>query len=395
MPLALLALALGAFGIGTTEFVIAGLLPDLAADFHTSIPAAGLLVSGYAFGVVVGAPLMTALGARMPRKTLLMAVMVLFVVAHVLSALAPGYGALMAGRIVASFAHGAYVGVAAVVAADLVRPERRASAIALMFTGLSLANVVGVPFGTFLGQQLGWRSTFWAVVVIGVVALAGIALLVPRGPRPESGLRQELRIFRSGQVWLVLAMTALGWAPAFAVITYVSPLLTEVSGFSAGSVPIVITLLGVGMLIGGPIGGRMADRALMPSIYVLLGGIVVVALVLIATSHSMIGAAVTITLFGVVASASIPPLQTRVLEKATGAQVMGSAANVAAFNLGNAIGPFFAGLAIDAGLGFTSPLWVGAILGTAGLGVAVISGVVERGRAEGSQAAVRERVTAS
>ncbi|GAA2599223.1 MFS transporter [Actinomadura fulvescens] len=378
MPLALLALALGAFGIGTTEFIIAGLLPELAADFGTSIPAAGLLVSGYAFGVVVGAPVMTALGARSPRKTMLLGLMGLFVAAHLLSALAPSYGALMLGRIVASFAHGAYIGIGAVVAAELVRPEKRASAIALMFTGLSLANVVGVPFGTFLGQNLGWRSTFWAVAGIGVVALAGIALLVPRGPRPATGVRRELKTFRSGQLWLVLAMTALGWAPFLAVVTYVAPLLTDVTGYSRGAVPIVITLLGLGMLVGGPIGGRFADRSLMPSVYVLLSTLIGLSAVLMLTAHNKVTAAVTLTLFGVVGSALIPPLQTRVLDKAVGAEAMGSAANVAAFNLGNALGPLFAGLAIDAGLGFTSPLWVGALIGAAGLGVAVISGAADR-----------------
>ncbi|MFI0453602.1 MFS transporter [Actinomadura sp. 6N118] len=378
MPLALLALALGAFGIGTTEFIIAGLLPELAADFDTSIPTAGLLVSGYAFGVVVGAPVMTALGARSPRKRMLLGLMGLFVAAHLLSALAPSYGALMVGRLVASFAHGAYIGIGAVVAAELVRPEKRASAIALMFTGLSLANVVGVPFGTFIGQNLGWRSAFWAVAGIGVVAFAGIALLVPRGPRPQARVRRELKAFRSGQLWLVLAMTALGWAPFLAVVTYVAPLLTDVTGFSKGAVPAVITLLGLGMLVGGPIGGRFADRALMPSVYVLLGALIGLSTLLLVTAHNRIAAAVTLTLFGVVASAMIPPLQTRVLDKAVGAEAMGSAANVAAFNLGNAVGPFLAGLAIDAGLGLTSPLWVGALIGAAGLGVALISGAVDR-----------------
>jgi len=378
MPLALLALALGAFGIGTTEFVIAGLLPDLAADFHTSIPTAGLLVSGYAFGVVVGAPLMTALGARWPRKKMLLAVLILFVAAHLLSALAPSYGALMAGRIVASFAHGAYIGVAAVVAADLVKPEKRATAIAMFFTGLNMANVVGVPLGTFIGQNLGWRATFWVVGAIGVVALAGIAAFVPGSPRPETaGLRSELKVFRSGQLWLVLAMTTLGWAPVLAVITYISPLLTEVTGFSAGAVPVVMILLGVGMLVGGPLGGRFADRAIMPAIYATLGGIIAVTVAMLATSHNKITAVISLALLGLIAAAAIPSLQTRVLDKAVGAEAMGSAANVAAFNLGNAVGPLLGGLAIDAGLGYTAPLWVGALLGAAGLGVALVSGAVD------------------
>ncbi|MFC5750679.1 MFS transporter [Actinomadura rugatobispora] len=378
MPLALLALALGAFGIGTTEFVIAGLLPELAADFGTSIPVAGLLVSGYALGVVIGAPLVTAAGARLPRKTMLVGLMILFVAAHFLSALAPSYGALMTGRVIASFAHGAYIGLGAVVAADLVRPERRASAIALMFMGLSLSNVLGVPLGTFVGQHFGWRATFWVVTAIGVAALIGIAALVPRGERPRTGLRHELAAFRSGQVWLALAMTALGWAPVLGVVTYVAPLLTEVTGYSGAAVPWVMVLLGVGMLVGGPIGGRYADRALMPSVYALLAALIAVSAVLLLAAHNRVTVVIALTVFGVVASATIPPLQTRVLDKAAGAQALASAANVAAFNLGNTVGPFLAGLAISAGFGFTSPLWVAALLGTAGLAVALLSGALER-----------------
>ncbi|GAA5040933.1 DHA1 family inner membrane transport protein [Thermocatellispora tengchongensis] len=380
MPLALFALALGAFGIGTTEFIIAGLLPDLAADFGTSIPTAGLLVSGYAMGVVVGAPLVTAAGARLPRKTMLVGLMVLFIAAHVLSALAPSYGALMTGRIVASFAHGAYIGIGSVVAADLVRPERRASAIALMFMGLSLSNVLGVPFGTFLGQNFGWRVAFWTVAVIGVAALAGIVALVPAGARPTTGLRHELAAFRRGQVWLALAMTALGWAPLLAVVTYVAPLLTEVAGYSADAVPFVMVLLGLGMLVGGPIGGRYADRALMPTLYALLAAITVVAVVLLLAAGDQVAVVVVLTLYGIVASAVIPPLQSRVLEQAVAAQALASAANVAAFNLGNAMGPFLAGLAISAGFGYTSPMWVAALLGVSGLAVALLSGVLDRRR---------------
>ncbi|MFB4318533.1 MFS transporter [Actinomadura sp. 21ATH] len=390
MPLALLALALGAFGIGTTEFVIAGLLPELAADFGTSIPTAGLLVSGYAFGVVVGAPLITAAGARLPRKTMLLGLMTLFVAAHLLSALAPSYGVLMTGRIVASFAHGAFIGIGAVVAADLVRPEKRAGAIAVMFMGLSAANVLGVPLGTFVGQNLGWRAAFWTVTGIGVVALIGIAALVPRGGRPDTRLRHEFAAFRDRRLWLALAMTTLGWAPVLAVVTYVAPLLTEVTGYSSAAVPWVMVLLGAGMLAGGPLGGRYADRALMPTVYALLAAIIAVAAVLMAAAHHKIAVLAVLTLFGVVASAAIPGLQTRVLDQATGAQTLASAANVAAFNLGNALGPFLAGLAISTGHGYTSPLWVAAALGASGLGIAVLSGALDRRTARPLPEAVRE-----
>ncbi|BCB74772.1 hypothetical protein GCM10022251_79000 [Phytohabitans flavus] len=209
-------------------------MPDLAADFDTSIPTSGLLVSGYAFGVVVGAPLMTAIGVRAPRKGMLLSVVALFVAAHVLSALAPSYATLMTGRIVAAFAHGAYMGVGSVAAAQLVRPEQRASALATMFAGLSLANVLGVPFGTLVGQHLGWRGTFWIIAAIGVLAFAGIAALIPRTARPEDGLGPQLRVFRSRHVWLALAITALGWAPVHAIVTYIAPLLTDVTGYSRG-----------------------------------------------------------------------------------------------------------------------------------------------------------------
>ncbi|POM27684.1 Inner membrane transport protein YdhP [Actinomadura rubteroloni] len=391
MPLALLALALGAFGIGTTEFVIAGLLPDLAADFHTSIPAAGLLVSGYAFGTVVGAPLVTALGARLPRKGMLLGLVGLFVAAHVLSALAPGFLALLGARIVASFAHGAYMGVGSVVAAGLVRPEKRASAIALMFAGLSLANVLGVPLGTAVGQRFGWRATFWVIAVVGVLAFAGIAALVPRSPRPAAGIRGEFGAFRRGRVWLVLLTTALGWAPALAVITYVAPLLTDVTGFSSGAVPLVLTLLGVGMLAGGLLGGRYADRAPLASVYVTVAALAVTSLVLLVTAHGKVTAVVTLAVFGVVASATIPALQSRVLATASDAQTLASAANVAAFNLGNTVGPALAGAAIGAGLGYTAPLWVAALLGAGGLAAAVASARLERPSVASAAVDARER----
>ncbi|MCO5998867.1 MFS transporter [Actinoallomurus rhizosphaericola] len=380
MPIALLALAIGGFGIGTTEFVISGLLPDLSADLHVSIPTAGLLVSGYAFGVVVGAPLLTALGSRISRKTMLVSLMALFTVGNLLCAVAPTYGVLMVARLVTAFAHGAYFGIGSVVAADLVRPEKRAGAIAMMFTGLTVANVLGVPGGTALGQALGWRSTFWVVAAIGLVALAGIATLVPARPRPsaDTGLRGELSVFRHGQVWLALAMTALGWAPVFTVITYVAPLATRVTGFSSGAVPILMVLFGVGMVAGNALGGRLADRALMPSLYGILAAVIAVSLLLFFVVHGKVAVVVVMLLLGVVGSATIAPLQTRVLDKAAGAPTMASAANIAAFNLGNTVGPFLGGLAIDAGLGYASTTWIAALIGAAGLAVALVSGALDR-----------------
>ncbi|WP_219499805.1 MFS transporter [Nonomuraea ceibae] len=386
MPLALFALAISAFGIGTTEFIINGLLPELAGDFGVTIPAAGLLVSGYALGVAVGGPPLTMLGGRLSRKTMLLALMVLFIAGNLLSALAPSYGTLMVGRFLAAFAHGAYFGVGSVVAADLVAPRKRASAIALMFTGLTLANVLGVPLGTWIGQAFGWRATFWVVVVIGVVGLAGVLALVPAQPRPTGGVLRELATFRKGGVWLALAMTVFGFAPVFAVITFISPIMTGVGGFSPGAVPIVMALFGVGLVIGNLIGGRLADRAVMPSIYGSVALLTLLAVVVALLAGHQVAFVVAITLFGVAAFATVPPLQTRVLDAAAGAPTLASAANIGAFNLGNAIGSFAAGLTIDAGLGYTAPAWTAAGLGVVGLVVAALAGLQARQRAADSWA---------
>ncbi|WP_206795258.1 MFS transporter [Amycolatopsis sp. MtRt-6] len=380
MPAALLALAISAFGIGTTEFVIMGLLPEVAAGFGVSIPAAGLLISGYALGVVVGAPLLTALASRVPRKTVLVALMGLFIAGNVLSALAPSYGLLMTGRIVAALSHGAFFGVGSVVAASLVAPARQAGAIALMFTGLTVANVLGVPAGTALGQAFGWRSTFWVVSALGVAGAIGILALVPhQEPAPGAGLRRELAVFRRPQVWLALVMTALGFAGVFASFTYIAPMMTEVAGFSSGAVTWLLVLFGAGLFAGNLLGGKAADRRLMPSLYVILAALALVLVAFVFTAHAKVPAAITIALFGAAGFATVPPLQARVLAKAEGAPALASAANIAAFNLGNAGGAWLGGQAIDAGLGYTAPNWIGAALAAAGLAVALVSGLLDRG----------------
>ncbi|WP_033437409.1 MFS transporter [Saccharothrix sp. NRRL B-16314] len=379
MPPALVALAIGAFGIGTTEFVIVGLLPQVAGDLGVSIPAAGLLVSGYALSVVVGAPLITAGGSRLPRKQLLVGLMGLFILGNLVCAVADDYAVLMAGRIVAALCHGAFFGVGSVVAAGLVAPDRRARAIALMFTGLTVANVLGVPAGTALGQEFGWRSTFWAVTALGVAGLVGIIALVPVQPA-STGLRGELAVFRRPGVWLALATTALGFGAVFASFTYIAPMMTEVAGFSPGAVTWLLVLFGAGLCVGNVIGGRAADRALMPSLYLFLGALAVVLVVFVFTAQSAVPAVVTIAVFGVFGFATVAPLQTRVLEQASGAPALASAANIAAFNLGNAAGAWLGGVAIDAGFGYTAPNWVGAAMALAGLGVAVAGGLRSRRR---------------
>jgi DHA1 family inner membrane transport protein len=379
VPLALLALAIGAFGIGTTEFVIMGVLPEVAGDFGVSIPTAGLLVTGYALGVVVGAPLMTVLGTKVPRKRMLMLLMGLFIAGNLLSALSPTFGMMLAGRVVASLAHGAFFGIGSVVAATLVAPDKKARAISMMFTGLTVANVVGVPLGTLIGQSASWRVTFAIVAALGVVGLLGVARLVPEMPGPEGvRLRRELSAFRNVQVLLAMAMTVLGFGGVFAAVTYIAPMMTHVAGFADGSVTWLLVLFGLGMVAGNLIGGRFADRALMPMLYVSLGGLAVVLALFTLTAHDKVASAVTIALIGGLGFATVPPLQKRVLDHAQGAPTLASAVNIGAFNLGNALSAWLGGLVIAAGLGYTAPNWVGAVLAAAALVLAVLSAVLER-----------------
>jgi DHA1 family inner membrane transport protein len=379
MPPALIALALGAFGIGTTEFVIAGLLPEVAGSFDVSIPTAGLLISGYAIGVAIGAPLLTAAATRCARKSVLLGLLAIFVAGNLISAVAPTFALLMAGRVLASLSHGAYFGIGSVVAASLVAPQRRASAIALMFTGLTAANVIGVPFGTLLGQHFGWRSTFWVVTVLGAIAFAGIVALVPRQPAdPDADVRRELAVFRRGPVWLALGMTALSFGGVFAAFTFIAPMMTQLAGFPDGAVTWLLLLFGGGLVAGNLVGGRLADRALMRSIYGILGSLVAVLVLFAFTAHSRLGSILTIPLLGFVGFAMVPALQSRMMVQAQGAPTLASAANIGAFNVGNAVGAWLAGKSIDAGFGYAAPNWVGAALVAGGLTVAVVSGRAER-----------------
>jgi len=379
MPLALLALAIGAFGIGTTEFVIMGVLPEVAGSFGVSIPTAGLLVTGYALGVMFGAPIMTALGTKVSRKRMLMLLMGLFVLGNLLSAMAPTFGLMLAGRVVASLAHGAFFGIGSVVAAELVAPEKKAGAISMMFSGLTVANVIGVPLGTFVGQSVGWRVTFGLVAALGVVGLLGVAKLVPDMPKPAGvHLRHELAAFKNAQVLLAMAMTVLGFGGVFAAITYIAPMMTHVTGFADGSVTWLLVLFGIGMVGGNLIGGKYADRALMPMLYVSLGGLALVLALFTLTAHSKVLAAPTIVLIGALGFATVPPLQKRVLDHAHGAPTLASAANIGAFNLGNALSAWLGGIVIAAGLGYTAPNWVGAALAGSALLLAFFSAALER-----------------
>ncbi|MEU2082164.1 MFS transporter [Streptomyces albus] len=399
MPLALLALAVGAFGIGTTEFVIMGLLPEVAADFGVSVPTAGYLASGYAVGVLLGAPVFAILGTRIPHKRMLMLLMGLFVLGNLISAVAPVFGVMLAGRVVASLAHGAFFGIGSIVAAGLVAPHRKAAAISLMFTGLTVANVVGVPLGTLLGQQAGWRVTFAAVAALGVLGLAGVAALVPRqGGAPEAGsgtargagqgtgsrIRSELAAFRNVQVLLAMGMTVLGFGGVFAALTYIAPMMTQAAGYADSSVTWLLVLFGVGMVAGNLVGGRFADRALLPLLFTALIALAVALAVFTLTAHDKVAAAVTLALIGAFGFATVPPLQKRVLDQTAEAPTLASAMNIGAFNLGNALAAWLGGLVLGAGFGPTSPNLVGAALTVGALVLATASALLERRRPTGT-----------
>jgi MFS transporter, DHA1 family, inner membrane transport protein len=368
MPIPLLALAISAFAIGTTEFVIMGLLPQVASDLAVSIPSAGLLVSGYALGVAVGAPLLAVVTSKMPRKLALQLLMGVFIVGNVLCAIASDYSVLMIARVVTSFAHGSFFGIGAVVASSLVPQEKRASAIALMFTGLTLANVLGVPLGTFIGQQFGWRMAFWVVSALGVASLAGVSALVPnRHDTGPAGLGHEVRVLKDPRVWMALAMTIVGFGGVFVVFTYIAPILEQVSGFSPRGVTLMLVLFGVGLTVGNMVGGKLADRALMPSLMAILVALAVVMAIFTRTSHSQIAAAVTLFVWGIAAFATVPPLQMRVVEKAKAAPNLASTLNIGAFNLGNAGGAWLGGLAIAHGMALGELPWVAAAVAVAAL----------------------------
>lgn len=380
MPLGLIALAIGAFGIGLTEFVIMGLLPEVASGFGVSEATAGWLISGYALSVVVGALGLTAATSRWPRKKVLLGLVVLFVLGNTLTALSPDFGVALLGRVLAALCHGAFFGIGSVLAADLVAPEKKGSAIALMFTGLTAANVLGVPFGTFLGQQYGWRATFWAIAAIGVLAFAGIAALVPATSADSTvvSLRHELGAFRSSQVWYSLIVTVLAYGGMFGAFTYIAYTLTGVSGFDASAVPWLLVLFGAGLVVGNWAGGRLADRSIDATLVGFVTALVVVLVLFGLLAGSQIATIVLLALMGGFGFGTVPGLQSRIMRYAGGAPTLASGANIGAFNVGNALGAWAGGVGIAAGLGYTAPIWIGAVITVAALVVMILAASAAR-----------------
>ena len=366
--LGLLALAVGAFGIGVTEFAPMGMLPVIAADLQVSIPAAGLLVSAYAMGVLIGAPLMTLTTGRIDRRTLLIALMVIFTLGNALSALADGYWMLMAARVVTSFNHGAFFGVGSVVAASLVPPDKRAGAVAAMFTGLTVATIGGVPAATWVSEAVGWRTAFAGIAGVGAIAVLSLRLALPSLPVDEGGdMRAELRVLTRGPVVMALALTTIGFGGVFTVFTYIVPILRDVTHGSTGYVTAMLMLFGVGATIGNGLGGRLADRSVERTLMTMLA---IMALTLLAFTVLMqwpVTAAVAILIWGIASFAIVPPLQMRVMDAASDAPNLASAMNIGAFNLGNAIGAALGGGVIGAGLGLPAVSLAGAAMAAVAL----------------------------
>jgi DHA1 family inner membrane transport protein len=380
VPLALLALALGTFGIGTTEFVIMGLLPEVADGLDVTVAEAGHLVSAYAAGVVVGAPLLAGATVRLPRRPVLMALMGVFALGNLLSAVAPDMGSLMAVRFLAGLPHGAFFGTASVAAAAMVGRDRRATAVSRVFLGLTIANVVGVPLGTLLGQAAGWRATFAVVGVIGLVAVAAVAAFVPAAEPTASGrgaLRTEVATLRHPQVVLSLAAVIFGFGAMFACYSYVAPMLTEVGGFSATTVTVLLAVVGLGMTAGSVLGGRAADRAPLPTLYVCLVALAGVLVSFVVTVHHPVLAVLSLFGAGMFSLALGPAIQTRILDLVGDAPTMASAAIQSASNIANSLGAWLGGMVIAAGLGYLAPALVGAVLAVAGLAVLALSGGLE------------------
>ncbi|MET3856053.1 MFS transporter [Rhizobium sp. OAE497] len=388
MPLALFALTVAAYAIGTTEFVIVGLLPTVAQDLHITLPLAGLIVSVYALGVTFGAPILTALTGRIERKPLLLGLMALFIVGNTLAALSPGYAPLLVARVLSAFAHGVFFSVGSTIAADLVPENRRASAIAMMFMGLTVAIVTGVPLGTFIGQTFGWRATFAAVAGLGIIAFAAIAVLLPStlSKAEPATLRQQAGVLGSGRLLIVFAMTALGYGGTFVAFTFLASILQEVTGFSASAVSLILVLYGLAIAAGNIVGGRIANRDPVAALTWLFVAQAAVLLLFSFTAVSPWLTIPTLAALGFLSFANVPGLQLYVVQLAKqvrpAAVDVASAMNIAAFNLGIALGAWIGGLVVESRLGLQATPWVGAILVAGALLLTLRSAALDRREAQ-------------
>lgn len=371
----LLALAMGGFGIGLTEFVMMGILPEVAADLHITIPQAGHFISAYALGVVIGAPLLVIVAGNFPPKKLLIMLMICFTVFNSLTIMAPSYGFMMASRLLSGLPHGAFFGVGAVVASRLARENKAASAVAIMFAGLTFANIFGIPAGTYLGQNVSWRYTFALVAFVGVLAILSLIFLMPALPKKNGGasVKDELKVFTRMEPWLVLGVTAIGTGGFFAWYSYIAPLLTEVSGFAKTNVIFILMFAGVGMTVGNIAGGKLADAVSPSKATAILLALMAASLLTIAfVAESQWALLVMTFITGGLAFSIAAPIQMLMIKASSGSEMLASSVNQAGFNIGNAIGAFLGGLPIAAGYGFTSPQWVGAALALSGALVTLV-----------------------
>jgi DHA1 family inner membrane transport protein len=391
MPLALVILALSSFAIGTTEFVIMGLLPDVASDLAVSIPQAGWLVTGYALAVAIGAPIMAVSTAHLRRRSALIMLMAFFIFGNLLCAIAPGYWVLMIARIVTALCHGAFFGIGSVVAAGLVAEDRKARAVALMFTGLTLANVLGVPLGTAIGHAFGWRAPFWAVTILGIASITGLMLVLPKHEDVQSGnLRREISALRGAGLWLALLTTVFFSAAMFALFTYIAPLLRDITGVSPRGVTWTLFLIGIGLTIGNLVGGKLADWRLGTTLAGVFAAIALTSAIFSVTSQYFIPAEITLFVWATVAFAAVPALQIAVVRFGKDAPNLVSTINIGAFNTGNALGAWIGGAVIDAGFSLTRVPLAGAVMALLGLATVTLTFASTRSRSRSAGLALSE-----
>jgi DHA1 family inner membrane transport protein len=375
----LIALSIGAFGIGVTEFAPMGMLPGIASDLGVSIPSAGLLVSAYAMGVLIGAPLMTLATARVPRRYLLIGLMAIFTLGNLLSALATNYNTLLLARVVTSLNHGAFFGIGSIVAASVVAPDKRAGAVAAMFMGLTLATIGGVPLATWFGEMFGWRTAFWGIAGLGAVAMAALWMALPNVPTQKGdGLLAEIRVLGRRPVLEALALTVVGSSAMFTVFTYIAPILRDATQASTTFVTAMLMLFGIGLTLGNIWGGKAADRSVQRTLVLSLSALIVVLLAFAVLMRWPLPAAAAILIWGAASFALVPPLQMRVMEAAKDAPNLASAVNIGAFNFGNAIGAALGGAVINAGLGYPAISLAGALMAV--LGLVMVLGFGRRSR---------------